>query len=85
MNIQKIGLGGSCNWCTEAIFRSLKGVTKVKQGWISSDGEFAVQGKGQSDRLTKIFAINTKNSVIVPIQAKRTLLSIKIEHYVNNK
>jgi peptide-methionine (S)-S-oxide reductase len=37
--MQKIGFGGSCHWCTEAIFRSLKGVTEVEQGWISSDGE----------------------------------------------
>ena len=34
--INKIGLGGSCHWCTEAIFQSLKGVKKVDQGWISS-------------------------------------------------
>jgi len=32
----KIGLGGSCHWCTEAIFKSLSGVTSVEQGWISS-------------------------------------------------
>lgn len=32
----KIGLGGSCHWCTEAIFQSLRGVTKVDQGWISA-------------------------------------------------
>jgi len=31
----KVGLGGSCHWCTEAIFQALKGVTKVQQGWIS--------------------------------------------------
>ncbi|MES2063600.1 MAG: peptide-methionine (S)-S-oxide reductase [Bacteroidota bacterium] len=37
--MQKIGFGGSCHWCTEAIFRSLKGVKIVEQGWISSDGE----------------------------------------------
>ncbi|MFC0517772.1 peptide-methionine (S)-S-oxide reductase [Mucilaginibacter angelicae] len=37
--MQKIGLGGSCHWCTEAIFRSLKGVGSVEQGWIASDGE----------------------------------------------
>jgi len=34
--MQKIGFGGSCHWCTEAIFRSLNGVSEVEQGWISS-------------------------------------------------
>jgi peptide-methionine (S)-S-oxide reductase len=37
--MQKIGFGGSCHWCTEAIFRSLKGVKGVEQGWISSKGD----------------------------------------------
>ncbi len=37
----KIGFGGSCHWCTEAIFQSLKGVFKVEQGWISSPNENA--------------------------------------------
>jgi peptide-methionine (S)-S-oxide reductase len=32
----KLGLGGSCHWCTEAIFQSLNGVDDVEQGWISS-------------------------------------------------
>jgi peptide-methionine (S)-S-oxide reductase len=40
--MQKIGFGGSCHWCTEAIFRSLKGIAAVEQGWISSDGENTV-------------------------------------------
>lgn len=40
--ISKIGLGGSCHWCTEAIFQSLKGVEKVEQGWISSAEEPAM-------------------------------------------
>ena len=35
MNPQ-IGLGGSCHWCTEGIFRSVKGVEKVRQGWVSA-------------------------------------------------
>lgn len=36
--IQKIGLGGGCHWCTEAVFQSLKGVFKVEQGFIASKG-----------------------------------------------
>ena len=39
--MQTIGFGGGCHWCTEAIFQSLKGVLKVQQGWIASDGEAA--------------------------------------------
>lgn len=35
-NMKKIGFGGGCHWCTEAVFQSLKGVTKVEQGYISS-------------------------------------------------
>ena len=34
-----IGFGGSCHWCTEAIFQSLNSVRKVEQGWIASSGE----------------------------------------------
>jgi len=35
----KIGLGGGCHWCTEGVFTSLIGITKVNQGWIASNGE----------------------------------------------
>ena len=34
--IDKIAFGGGCHWCSEAIFQSILGVTKVEQGWISS-------------------------------------------------
>ena len=33
----KIGFGGGCHWCTEAIFQSLKGVIKVEQGFIAQE------------------------------------------------
>ena len=35
-SVKKIGLGGSCHWCTEGIFRSIVGVVEVQQGWISA-------------------------------------------------
>ncbi len=33
--MDKMGFGGSCHWCTEAIFLSISGVLKVDQGWVS--------------------------------------------------
>ncbi|WPU96951.1 peptide-methionine (S)-S-oxide reductase [Mucilaginibacter sabulilitoris] len=41
MMLEKIGFGGSCHWCTEAIFLSIKGVLNVDQGWISPKGNDA--------------------------------------------
>ncbi|WP_423818394.1 peptide-methionine (S)-S-oxide reductase [Salinimicrobium sp. TIG7-5_MAKvit] len=35
--MNKIGLGGGCHWCTEAVFQSVEGVLKVEQGYIASN------------------------------------------------
>lgn len=33
----KIGFGGGCHWCTEAVFAALRGVCDLEQGFIKSD------------------------------------------------
>ncbi|MEO5595183.1 MAG: peptide-methionine (S)-S-oxide reductase [Chitinophagaceae bacterium] len=35
--MEKIGLGGGCHWCTEAVFLSLRGIVCVEQGWIAAE------------------------------------------------
>jgi len=36
VTIERIGLGGGCHWCTEAVFAALVGVRAVRQGFIRS-------------------------------------------------
>ncbi len=35
--LQRIGFGGGCHWCTEAVFAALRGVVRVEQGFIRAD------------------------------------------------
>lgn len=35
-DIDRIGIGGGCHWCTEGVFQTLKGVASVEQGYIRS-------------------------------------------------
>lgn len=36
IQVEQIGFGGGCHWCTEAVFQSLIGVEDVAQGFIKS-------------------------------------------------
>lgn len=36
LNSERIGFGGGCHWCTEAIFQALRSVSRVEQGFIRS-------------------------------------------------
>lgn len=36
-DLRKVGFGGGCHWCTEAVFASLHGVISVEQGFIRAD------------------------------------------------
>ena len=38
--LKRVGFGGGCHWCTEAVFQSLRGVTLVEQGWIASQAPY---------------------------------------------
>ena len=33
---ERIGLGGGCHWCTEAVFQALRSVSAVEQGFVAS-------------------------------------------------
>jgi len=35
----RIAFGGGCHWCTEAVYKSLKGIISVEQGFVASEGE----------------------------------------------
>lgn len=37
MNIQSAFLGGGCFWCTEALFKRLRGIVKVVPGYAGGD------------------------------------------------
>ena len=36
MGQSRIGFGGGCHWCTEAVFDSLLGVQQMQQGYVRS-------------------------------------------------
>ncbi|WP_298952572.1 peptide-methionine (S)-S-oxide reductase [uncultured Nonlabens sp.] len=51
-SIVKLGLGGGCHWCTEAVFQSVAGVIRVEQGYISSMAPFETKSEAVIAHLT---------------------------------
>ena len=43
--MEKVAFGGGCFWCTEAVFKMLKGVTKVLPGYVGGKREDATYEK----------------------------------------
>lgn len=37
MKTNRVGFGGGCHWCTEAVFQALRGVVQVEQGFVKSE------------------------------------------------
>ncbi|TGE78842.1 peptide methionine sulfoxide reductase [Pseudoalteromonas sp. KS88] len=75
---QTVGLGGSCHWCTEAIFASLIGVVRVEQGWFkiadtTSDFSEAVRVTFDSDilSLTDLIAIHIDTHSATEVHSMR--------------
>lgn len=48
--MDQITLGGGCFWCTEAIYKRLKGVTKVTSGYSGSDNDSPTYEKVSSGK-----------------------------------
>ncbi len=46
--MEKVAFGGGCFWCTEAVFKMLKGVSKVLPGYAGGAAEDATYGKVSS-------------------------------------
>jgi len=39
-SIKKLGFGGGCHWCTEAVFQAITSIHSVDQGYISSTAPY---------------------------------------------
>ncbi len=73
-NIEKVAFGGGCFWCTEAVFKMLKGVEKVLPGYAGGTKEEATYEKVSSGRTGHAEVVYLEYD---PAQAKlRDLLTV---------
>lgn len=85
----RIGLGGSCHWCTEAVFRSLRGVQDVEQGWLAAQDADAVQGvethvPASSTVNGALIAAGFSEGVIVHFDESRLPLALLVEIHLHS-
>lgn len=83
---EKIAFSGTCYWCMQAIFSSLKGVKQVTQGWIRRDGQ---SGDITQSPLHQIVSQETPShsaffeAVVIEFAASTISLAVLIEIHLN--
>ena len=69
MKLERIVFAGGCFWCTEAIFRELKGVHSVKPGYAG--------GKTENPTYEEVCTGKTGHAEVVAIEYDSAVISIK--------
>ncbi|NMH66474.1 peptide-methionine (S)-S-oxide reductase [Shewanella salipaludis] len=80
--ITKIALGGSCHWCSEAIFRSLKGVVEVEQGWLAAGA--APAGSPTYDNASRYGEDDFCEGVVVHFDPEQIALATLVEIHLHS-
>jgi peptide-methionine (S)-S-oxide reductase len=72
--MEKVAFGGGCFWCTEAVFKMLKGVSKVLPGYAGGTAEDATYEKVSTGRTGHVEVVYLEYD---PTQVKfRDLLTV---------
>ena len=68
-NIETIVFGGGCFWCTEAVFKMLKGVISVEPGYTG--------GHTTNPTSERVYAGNTGHAEVVKIEYDSSVISVR--------